>query len=243
MATCSSPLRVLMLDDHRDTVDSMSLLLSWWGHQPHLARAGVPVLEQARTIKPDLMLVDVATPAWDGLALPRQLRREDLFSATRLVAIATSGDEVQRGLATEAGFDELLIKPVAAHDLRDLLVRVQERIAESKVRTERTRAIAHETRELNRRVKERHGMMVPEGESICVRIEKSGISRLLSADSRVGAREARDWLRAHGCRVGPLFETGAAAGQTGFFVYSKRLALRELLEQSPRFNVTVRTGT
>ncbi|HJT34598.1 MAG TPA: response regulator [Pirellulales bacterium] len=236
MATSSSPLRVLVLDDHRDTVDSMSLLLSWWGHQPHLAHGGSPVVEQALTIKPDLMLVDMATPRWDGLSLARQLRREVLLAAMRLVGVTAGDDESQRGRALEAGFDELLVKPVAAHDLRGLIVRVQERISVTQARVLRAHAVARETRDLNRRVKERHGIVRPAPATIALRIEKSGISRLVSAEDRAGADDARNWLRAHGCRVGPLFETGAE-GQTGFFVYSRRLGLRELFEQNPLFQV------
>lgn len=101
--------------------------------------------------------------------------------------------------------------------------------------------IVKETRDLNCRVKERHGMVVPAAKPVGVRIEKSGISRLVSTENRTGADDARNWLRAQGCRVGPLFETGAA-GQTGFFVYSKRLALRELLESDAQFQVITRTG-
>lgn len=238
MATSHSPLRVLVLGDQRDTVDSMSLLLSYWGHRPHLAGGGSPVVEQALTIKPDLMLVDVATPQWDSLALARQLRREALLSAMRLVGVTVRGDdEAQRGQALEAGFDELLVKPVDAQELRALVVRVQERIAQTQARVARTREIVNEARDLNRRVKERHGIAVPAGKPIGVRIEKSGISRLVSTENRAGAAEARSWLRAQGCRVGPLFETGVATGATGFFVYSKRLELRELLEQHPLFHV------
>lgn len=241
MATCNSPLRVLVLDDHRDTVDSMSLLLSYWGHRPHLARGGSPVVEQALTVKPNLMLIDVATPRWDGLALARQLRREALLSAMRLVGVTVGGSEAQLGQALEAGFDELLIKPVAAQDLRSLVVRVQERIAATQARVARAHEIVKETRDLNRRVKERHGMVVPAAKAIGVRIEKSGISRLVSTENRAGADDARNWLRGQGCRVGPLFETGAA-GQTGFFVYSKRLALHDLFESNPQFQVFARTG-
>jgi len=142
-----APLRVFVVDDDQDTTESMRLLLKHWGHEVHVANDGFFAVEQAPNVKPDLMLVDLAMPKFDGLAVARRLRSDPALAEMPLVALTGYADPPHRQQALDAGFDECLIKPLPADDLLGLLDRVRSRIAASLERATRTLEIAAQSRQ------------------------------------------------------------------------------------------------
>lgn len=122
-------LRVLVVDDHQDTLDSLALLLRCWGHEVHVAREGEAALKQALSAKPHLMLIDLAMPGMDGLQLAHRLRIQPDFSKTPLIAVTGLSDQLHRRQAAEVGFDDFIVKPYSAAQLLEVLARVQLSIA------------------------------------------------------------------------------------------------------------------
>jgi DNA-binding response OmpR family regulator len=123
-------LRVLVVDDDRDTADSMSLLVKAWGHDVRVAYAGAAALEAAAAYRPDVLLLDVAMPTMDGNHVARQLRRQTRFKETLLIAVTGYGDQAHCLASEGAGFDHYLVKPVDLSTLEKLLLREQGRRAE-----------------------------------------------------------------------------------------------------------------
>jgi CheY-like chemotaxis protein len=70
------PLRVLIVDDDRDTTDSLAVLLKLWGFQPLVAYDGPAALAVAAAERPDLVLLDLSMPGMDGYELALRLRRQ-----------------------------------------------------------------------------------------------------------------------------------------------------------------------
>ncbi|HJT33074.1 MAG TPA: response regulator [Pirellulales bacterium] len=127
--SANDALRVLVVDDHQDTIDSLAILLRCWGHEVHVAREGEAALKQALSVKPQLMLVDLAMPGMDGLQLARRLRIQPDFSKTPLIAVTGLSDQFHRRQAAEAGFDDFIVKPYSAAELLEVLARVQLSVA------------------------------------------------------------------------------------------------------------------
>jgi CheY-like chemotaxis protein len=75
-------------------------------------------------------LLDVAMPWMDGYELARQLRRQPALEGSRLMAVTASGDETHRRRCAEAGFDQVLVKPVEPSALEELLQHENCRLAE-----------------------------------------------------------------------------------------------------------------
>jgi CheY-like chemotaxis protein len=115
------PLRILAVDDHRDTAETMAMLLRLWGYEVLYVLSAAAVLREAARFCPDLMLIDLAMPEIDGYDLVRRLRQEEPFMHTPMVALTGFGDEVHRRQAFEAGFDEILLKPYPAANLKQLV--------------------------------------------------------------------------------------------------------------------------
>jgi signal transduction histidine kinase/CheY-like chemotaxis protein len=117
-------LRVLLVDDMADAADMLGLLLRMWGHEVHVAYAGPPALEAARTFRPDVVLLDIGLPdGMDGYELARRLCEGAGGKKPLLVAMTGYGQEADRQRAAAAGFDHHLVKPIHPDSLEELLAR------------------------------------------------------------------------------------------------------------------------
>lgn len=106
------PLRVLIVDDHRDNAETLSHLLRRRGCEIRTAHDGIEGFTVANEFHPEVLLLDLGLPGLDGYELCRSLRANPEFAAARFIAIsgyAQQGD-IERSLAV--GFDVHLAKPV-----------------------------------------------------------------------------------------------------------------------------------
>jgi CheY-like chemotaxis protein len=116
------PLRVLVVDDCRDTTDSAAELVGLWGHDVRRAYTGAAALELAAAFRPDALLVDLAMRDVDGYEVARRARRLPGLDRCLLIAVTGYTDAEHRRLAAAAGFDFYLPKPVDPHTLEALLM-------------------------------------------------------------------------------------------------------------------------
>ena len=115
------PLRVLIVDDDRDTTDSLAALLKLWGFQPLVANDGPAALAAAAAGRPEVVLLDLAMPGMDGCAVALRLRQQPGAETIPLVALTGYGREEDRRHTRGAGFYRHLLKPVDPAELRRLL--------------------------------------------------------------------------------------------------------------------------
>jgi signal transduction histidine kinase/ActR/RegA family two-component response regulator len=110
------PHRVLIIEDNVDARQTLRALLETFGHEVHEAGDGEAGVATALALRPDVVLVDIGLPRLDGYEVARRLRQAP--ARMRLVALTGYGrdDDVRR--ASEAGFDEHLLKPASADRLR-----------------------------------------------------------------------------------------------------------------------------
>ena len=119
-----------MVDDNVDGADVTALLLQVLGHETQVAYSSATALAAADEYLPNVVLLDIGLPEMDGYEVARRLRLRPLLKNTWLVAITGYGQESDRQLSKEAGFDHHLIKPVAPEKLEALLsmLATQERL-------------------------------------------------------------------------------------------------------------------
>jgi DNA-binding response OmpR family regulator len=116
-------LRILMVDDDRDTVDMLSIVLRDEGHVVHGVYNGKEVLPAARILRPDAIIVDISVPGMSGYAVAQEIRHT-YTEARRPLLIALSGmwkEPSDRMVAQQVGFDHHLVKPCDTADLLALL--------------------------------------------------------------------------------------------------------------------------
>jgi CheY-like chemotaxis protein len=110
-----------VVDDVRDTADSLVLVLTLAGHEVRAAYDGPSALEAARAFRPDVVLLDIGLPGLDGYEVARRLRREPGLGDVVLVATTGYGQEQDRRRAEEAGFTAHCVKPVDPRALEGIV--------------------------------------------------------------------------------------------------------------------------
>jgi DNA-binding response OmpR family regulator len=111
----------LVVEDDRDTAESLCLLLDGWGHRPLAACDAAAAWEKALARRPDVVLLDIGLPGVDGWELARRLRAESGLDRAVVVAVTGHGTDADRKESEAAGIDDHLVKPVDPERLRRLL--------------------------------------------------------------------------------------------------------------------------
>jgi two-component system CheB/CheR fusion protein len=112
-----APTRVLVVDDNRDSADSLAILLRLQGHDVRVAYDGPAALQSIAQDRPQLALVDVGMPGMDGFEVARNVRGDPAFNDIKLVAVTGWGQEKDRKASAAAGFDHHLMKPISLDSL------------------------------------------------------------------------------------------------------------------------------
>lgn len=115
-------LRILVVEDHNDTLQALSRLLTHFGHQISLAVGAEDALSMINSKEFDVVLCDIALPDGTGYDVVAEAKRK----RRPIKAVALTGfsgtEDVERG--KQAGFDFHLGKPVDFHELRAVLGRI-----------------------------------------------------------------------------------------------------------------------
>jgi CheY-like chemotaxis protein len=115
--------RVLIVEDGKDTRDSLGMLIEAWGHHVVYATNGPEGVERAGEERPDVILVDIGLPGYDGYQVARTIRAgDDAWRRTvRLIALTGYGQPADRARAMDSGFDAHVLKPVEPGTLQEML--------------------------------------------------------------------------------------------------------------------------
>ena len=112
LGQASAKKRVLVVDDNRDAVFSMGALLRKLGHTVATAYDGQEALSVGAAFDPDLVLMDIGMPKLNGYEACARMRQADWGKKAKIVALSGWGQEEDRRLSKEAGFNMHVVKPI-----------------------------------------------------------------------------------------------------------------------------------
>jgi len=121
--------RILVVEDNRDSADSLRLLLELSGHEVAVAYSGHDGVQAAEQYQPEVVLCDIGLPGLDGYGVARKLRDNPTTATARLIAVTAYGHDEDRRRSHEAGFDLHVVKPVEPAALGKLLAEFQSETA------------------------------------------------------------------------------------------------------------------
>ncbi len=113
--------RILVVDDNKDSADSLSMMLSIAGMEARTAYDGLEAVEVAAAFNPEVVLLDIGLPKLNGYEAARRIREQPWGKDMVLVAVTGWGQEEDRRRSQEAGFNAHMVKPVDPAALQQLL--------------------------------------------------------------------------------------------------------------------------
>jgi signal transduction histidine kinase/CheY-like chemotaxis protein len=119
--------RVLVVEDNDDAREGLRLVLEHAGYVVSCARDGPDAVRAFQSASPEVVLVDVGLPGFDGYEVARRIRSEPAGREVLLVALTGYGQPQDRRAAEDAGFDRHVVKPVDPPQLFELLAASERR--------------------------------------------------------------------------------------------------------------------
>ena len=113
--------RILVVDDNRDAVDALAMMLKLGGNDVEIAYEGTTALGMAQSFVPDAVVLDIGLPGMDGYEVARRLRARPETAGALIVAVTGYGQKEDRERSRAAGFDHHLVKPIESDALLMLL--------------------------------------------------------------------------------------------------------------------------
>jgi PAS domain S-box-containing protein len=108
----AGPQRLLVVDDNRESADSLAMFLRLCGREVHVAYDGNAGIEAAARLRPDAMLVDIGMPGRNGYDVCTHIRAQPWGRALAIFAVTGWGQQDDRERSERCGFDGHLVKPV-----------------------------------------------------------------------------------------------------------------------------------
>lgn len=109
-ADSSKPL-ILVVEDHQDTRDLLSYMLTSLGFGVAEAENGEDAIDMAERLHPGLILMDVSLPRLDGLSATRRMRELETLRTVPIVFLSGHAEPAWEVKARDAGCDDYLVKP------------------------------------------------------------------------------------------------------------------------------------
>ena len=113
--------RILIVDDNRDSADSLKMLLEIAGNQTFMAHDGLEAIDAVEKHRPEVVLLDIGLPKLNGHEVCRRVREQSWGRDIVMIALTGWGQEEDRQQSKEAGFNGHLVKPVNYDELLQLL--------------------------------------------------------------------------------------------------------------------------
>jgi DNA-binding response OmpR family regulator len=125
--------RILVVEDNPDLAFGLRNNLEIEGYAVDVADDGYKALTRARTLRPDLIILDLTQPGLDGYRVLKTLREEG--STTPVLILSAHGDEAAKVRGLRLGADDFVTKPFS---LLELLARVQALLRRAPTKEEET---------------------------------------------------------------------------------------------------------
>ena len=124
-----SPPRILIVEDERGLVQSLTWYFNREGYETHSANEGNEGLRKAQTLIPDVVLLDIMLPGLDGLSICRELRAGERTKLIPIILITAKSEETDQLAGYNMGADDYVTKPfsnkVLLQKIKVLLRRVE----------------------------------------------------------------------------------------------------------------------
>ena len=121
--------KILVIEDNEQNLYLVKFILEKHGFEVSTARDGKQGIEMAYRVKPDLILLDIQLPVMDGYAVASELRKDQDFDSTPIVAVTSFAMMGDREKAIDAGCNGYIEKPI---NTETFMAQVEQYLSEKK---------------------------------------------------------------------------------------------------------------
>ena len=116
--------RVLVVDDEPNIVMSLEFLMRRAGFEVAVARNGREALDALEGTPPDMLLLDVMMPEFDGYEVCERVRSRAEWNQTKIIMLTARGRDIERERGLSLGADAYVTKPFSTRDLVEQVKRM-----------------------------------------------------------------------------------------------------------------------
>jgi len=113
---------VLIIEDEQDLAELLAFHLEKEGYRTEVACDGIKGVEAARSILPDLILLDLMLPGILGTEVCKLLKKNESTQRIPVIMLTAKGEEIDKVVGFEVGAEDYVVKPFST---RELLLRVK----------------------------------------------------------------------------------------------------------------------
>jgi len=119
--------KILVVDDETELLKAISILLKTSGYEVITAQDGQEGLEKAKSLSPDLIVLDVLMPKMDGYEVCRMLKFDEKYKSIPIIMLTAKVQDIDKAMGKKVGADDYITKPF---ETRDLVDKIKKHLAE-----------------------------------------------------------------------------------------------------------------
>jgi DNA-binding response OmpR family regulator len=123
--------KILIVEDNSELLELQRLTLKEAGYITVTASNGLEAIKKARTIAPDLILLDLVLPELDGFAVCESLRQDPATANIPIIVLTGLNSNFTKFAGLEAGADDYVMKPAS---LPQLVSKIQHWLAQPRTK-------------------------------------------------------------------------------------------------------------
>lgn len=111
--------KILVVDDETELLKAISILLKTSGYEVIAAQDGQEGLEKAKSLSPDLIVLDILMPKMDGYEVCRLLKFDEKYKSIPIIMLTAKVQDIDKAMGKKVGADDYITKPFETQDLVD----------------------------------------------------------------------------------------------------------------------------
>lgn len=112
-----NPKKILIADDNENIRDALTYLLEDEGYELVLAKDGAETIQKVRSMKPDVLFLDIMMPEVNGYDVCRTIKSDPDLKNTYVIMLTAKGQVMEQERGMEVGADEYIIKPFSPMEI------------------------------------------------------------------------------------------------------------------------------
>ena len=111
--------KILVIDDEPRLLKAITIRLKASGYEVITGQDGAEGLEKAKSLNPDLIVLDILMPKMDGYEVCRLLKFDEKYKSIPVIMLTAKAQDIDKAMGKKVGADDYITKPFETQDLVD----------------------------------------------------------------------------------------------------------------------------